>query len=56
MYYRSYKVNLNCDFMLQNYPFDTQICTFDLKVPPDDKLFVRLNLTGSISIKSFFKL
>jgi hypothetical protein len=46
MYHRSYKVNLYCDFKLQNYPFDKQICTLNIKVPPDDTTFVKLNLTG----------
>ena len=32
-YRRSYSVNLSCDFKLQTYPFDTQQCTIQLRVP-----------------------
>ena len=32
-YSRTYSIKFECDFQLENYPFDTQECTMELKVP-----------------------
>ena len=39
----------DCDYDLQNYPFDTQLCTIDLQLSKFDKEFVKLvpSLTGN---------
>ena len=40
-------VNFICNFSMHWYPFDTQLCSMDLEMEENDKIFVNL-LSGSI--------
>ena len=40
-------VNFICNFSMAWYPFDTQLCTMDLEMDGNDKIFVDL-LSGKI--------
>ena len=57
-YRRSYSVNLSCDFKLQTYPFDTQQCTIQLRVPSKQEEWVsvraeRLSYVGKVELQQF---
>ena len=57
-YSRDFYLRFKCQFELQYYPFDTQICTILLKKPPEDRKFLRLmakqlNYSGPLGLAEF---
>ena len=48
-YHREHFMVFDCDYDLQNYPFDKQLCTIELQLSKFDREFVRLvpSMTGN---------
>ena len=58
LYSRIYSEELECDFDLRSYPFDTQACTIELRVPYSLETKVallaeKINYNGSKSLSQF---
>ena len=58
-YWRDFFLRFNCAFDLKNYPFDSQVCTFLMKMPSKEYEFMRfipkqLDYTGPLGLADFF--
>ena len=58
-YWRDYFLRFKCAFDLKNYPFDSQVCTFLMKMPSKEKDFMRfipkqLDYSGPLGLAEHF--
>ena len=56
LYSRTYATKFECNFDLRSYPFDTQECVMELKVPNAQKLNItahKIKYTGSADLPQF---
>ena len=58
-YWRDFYLRFNCQFELQNYPFDDQVCTILLKIPSKEHQFMKfipqkLAYSGPLGLVEFF--